>query len=180
MNVLTAADCITRSWGLTGTAQTSPLPSSAHFSGWQTLAAVCVPRSRFYSVQLVYREYSTCENSRNAQFKALAYCKAFKRVQRGGPTLAHSPFNIKCRTNYAMYSNPELSNKLNSFFCLSLTLYQYLKCDLSLAFQSGWLLRCLHWKVAGLVKRQKKKKKPAIENVIFVVKLNFVKKMYCT
>lgn len=72
--------------------------------------------------------------------------------------------------NYAMYSNPETCQTDFFFlYCLSLTFYQYLKCDLSLAFQSGWLIRRLHWKVAGLVKRQK----TAIENVIFVV-INWV------
>lgn len=95
----------------------------------------------------------------------------------------------KCHMSYAMYSNlyPYWTrsirlNSLSIFLFLSLspsfslkssTLYQYLKCNLSLPFQSEWLLWRLHWKVAGLVKQ-----KLPLKSYFYRSKLNFVSDVF--
>lgn len=95
----------------------------------------------------------------------------------------------KCHMSYAMYSNlypySTCSIRLNSlstflflrlspsFSLQSSTLYQYLKCNLSLSFQSEWLLWCLHWKVAGLVKQNL-----PLKSYFYRSKLNFVSDVF--
>lgn len=93
----------------------------------------------------------------------------------------------KCHMSYAMYSilypYSTCSLRLNRlsiflsifFFFLSksLTLYQYLKCNLSPPFQSEWLLWRLHWKVAGLVKQ-----KLPLKSYFYRRKLNFVSNVF--
>lgn len=99
----------------------------------------------------------------------------------------------KCHMSYAMYSNlypystrsirlTSLSTCLSplaplspslSLLLLASTLYQYLKCNLSLPFQSEWLLWRLHWKVAGLVKQ-----KLPLKSYFYRSKFNFVSNVF--